>query len=104
VTTNSKRPSVQGFAAVEVVCGKPCCQDVGSLGGKRVLTKDAPMLPLKNCTMQDKCTCKFRKFNDRRQPDAERRALGGLRHSIRSSWYSGDERRDHTGRRDTDLE
>lgn len=104
MSSTPKRSAGPTFAAVEVVCGKQCCEEVWALNGKRILTQDAPMLPLKNCSMQDRCACKFRKYADRRQEGTDRRALGGLRHSIRSSWYSGSERRDRSGRRESDVE
>jgi hypothetical protein len=91
------------YAAVEVVCGKQCCEDVWALTGRRTLMADAPMLPLKTCSMQGTCACKFRKFPDRRQESSERRAVSGYRSSVRSAWYPGEERRGRRGRRATDV-
>ncbi len=47
------------------------CDEVQRHAGRRVLQKDAPLLPVPGCD-QAQCQCRYRKFRDRRS-GAERR-------------------------------
>jgi len=74
-------------------CGR--CQAVGKGEvRKRYLLREVPRLPLANCTIPAKCTCKFRKHADRR--DGDRRLFGGKE---TGRWYAGSERRELNSRR-----
>jgi hypothetical protein len=68
------------FGAVEIRVRSGACQGARSLEGQRLLAKEAPALPLSDCTAAQ-CSCKFAKWSDRR---AEGRRLehGGLAASI----------------------
>jgi len=72
------------------------CAGVKGTAGKRYLMREAPRLPLADCTMPAKCACKFHKHADRREGD--RRLLFGT-HTNRS--FAGPERRTHANRRST---
>ena len=52
--------------AVSVVGGPTACPAAYELRGKRVLSNDAPRLPLQNCAWPSKCACTYRHYSDRR--------------------------------------
>ena len=76
------------FRAVSIKPGNDCCQAVRDLGDKRFLTLEAPQLPLQDCSEYASCTCKYQKWDDRRQED--RRAL---KTGIAGQYFQGDDRR-----------
>lgn len=51
--------------AVTIHCGSKHCMAVERLCGQRFLSKDAPKLPLRDCT-EPQCSCRYRKHDDRR--------------------------------------
>jgi hypothetical protein len=51
--------------AVAIQPGPKRCAAVEGLLGQRYLSKDAPRLPLKDCT-ESGCTCRYRHYEDRR--------------------------------------
>ena len=78
-----------------------CCDAVQNLGNVRFLNREAPLVPLKNCTQKATCSCRYVHHADRRigqrrttftsiQEDAldENRRVsnskGGRRHSDKS--------------------
>lgn len=85
------------FAAVSIVPGRACCRASTGLGKQRFLTREAPLLPLQDCTASEQCQCRYQKHEDRRQPE-RRQALWIAPHS---SMPVGD-RRKQRGRRATD--
>ena len=97
------RPPVQStnygaqnpFHAVSVLVTGSCCQEARKLAGERFLSRNAPPLPLPNCTMPEACACRFKKHIDRRHHD--RRAFGS-----EQRWYAGQNRRTPGGRRASD--
>ena len=74
--------------AVEVVAGPRACAAARELEGQRFLTREAPLLPLPECTALHSCACKYRKWDDRRQ-DSRRLVAGG----ISSQFYAAEDRR-----------
>lgn len=58
--------------AVTVVAGEGCCQRACQLRGLRLLSVNAPALPLKGCDAVQ-CACVYRHFEDRRV--VQRRAI-----------------------------
>jgi hypothetical protein len=62
------------YRAVSVAPGVKCCSAGTAIVGKSFLSREAPRLPLANCTMPSNCSCKFKKAADRR--DGDRRELG----------------------------
>jgi hypothetical protein len=54
------------WKAVVIVAGDSSCAAAIQLRGKRFLSRDAPRLPLPECTRQDQCQCKYRHLSDRR--------------------------------------
>jgi len=53
------------FAGVEIRAHRNACRTARALEGRRFLSKDAPALPLTNCTAVQ-CSCTFSKLADRR--------------------------------------
>jgi hypothetical protein len=51
--------------AVTIQPGPKRCAAVEALLGQRFLSRDAPSLPLKDCT-ESQCTCRYRHYEDRR--------------------------------------
>lgn len=95
---NALAPS-RKFPAVMIVVPLNCCGAVSALDGRKILATEAPRLPMPGCTMPDRCRCKFRKYEDRRDDDEGRRFRGGQE---RSAWYAGGQRRKSRGRRTVD--
>jgi len=84
--------------AVSINGKAECCPSSRALLATRFLSRDAPRLPLAQCSMADGCQCFYQHHGDRRGP-ARRRAeagLGGANHA-------GHERRAEKGRRRTDA-
>jgi hypothetical protein len=81
-----------------VVSGRYTCAGAAALRGKRLLSTEAPSLPLPECGSPSQCTCHFRHHADRRN---ERRRARDNSFGHRS--FSGVERRGPSrGRRATD--
>ena len=83
------------YHAVSVFVTGKCCQEARTKAGDRILSRNAPPLPLPGCTMPGECGCRFKKHIDRRHHD--RRAWGS-----EQRWYAGQDRRSPGGRRATD--
>lgn len=86
------------FQAVAVYRGPAACAMARRFGEHRFLAKDAPSLPLSSCNMPHKCTCRFLKFNDRRETTQRRLMDVGFDVQM----FSGKERRFQRGRRSSD--
>jgi hypothetical protein len=85
------------YHCVEVIAGDNACDSAKSLKGIRLLSADAPLLPLKTCEAAD-CKCIYRHFDDRRQgPRREQ-------HMRISTPYVSLDRRKRRGRRVTDYD
>jgi hypothetical protein len=97
VPSGGRSPDAATYPAIAVVSPVDCCAAARELSGRRLLTAEAPRLPLADCTQPSQCKCRFRKFTDRRDGDDDRRQLGS---EARSIWYAGPQRRvSPTGRR-----
>ena len=57
------------YSGAEVIAGDGACDAARSLANLRFLSADVPPLPLETCDRRAICTCKYRRFNDRRQSD-----------------------------------
>jgi hypothetical protein len=58
--------STKAWHAVGVVPGEAACEAAQRLRGQRFLSRDAPRLPLPDCSNQDRCQCKYQHMTDRR--------------------------------------
>jgi hypothetical protein len=85
------------FRAVRLSLHDGCCAAAKDTEGKRYLLREAPRLPLKECTMPTSCTCKFHKDADRRGGDRRRFCPNET-----NRWYAGPERRKRDARRTID--
>jgi hypothetical protein len=88
------------YHAVSVKCGPGACKQALELGDKRFLPNEMPRFPLAGCTSGN-CQCKFEHYDDRRDPDSDKRAPTALRSELYTA--SGrPERRATGGRRRSD--
>jgi len=93
-------PGSNAYHAVSVNFGPGACEQVLELGDKRFLPADMPRFPLAGCTSSN-CQCKFEHYDDRRDPDSDKRAPTALRSELYTA--SGrPERRGTGGRRKSD--
>jgi hypothetical protein len=87
------------YHCVEVIARTSACEAARSLKSIRVLSAEAPLLPLKTCDRPADCKCIYRHFDDRRQgPRRENE------HATIDFANRGVERRKRRGRREIDYE
>jgi len=73
---------------------------VKALQGVRLLSAEAPRLPIVGCTMAQNCQCRYQHHEDRRGPSRR----SGQRSSSSAQWeLTGGDRRRAVGRRDSDY-
>jgi len=89
------------FQSVSIMTAKICCDGATNLSGQKFLIKQAPKLPLSQCT-SCACKCGYIRHTDRRDDDGDRRALYGLRAELHAL-QNDHERRTRTGRRSIDF-
>jgi hypothetical protein len=93
----AKREPRNRWHAVAIVPGATHCQAVEAIKGRRILSSEAPILPLPKCDVAV-CKCKYRHHEDRRgEPRRSEEAQGA---GMRSR--DGVDRRNSRGRRETD--
>jgi hypothetical protein len=93
----AKREPRNRWHAVTILPGATHCQAAEAAKGRRFLSTEAPILPLRECDAAA-CTCKYRHHEDRRgAPRRSEEARGG---GLRSR--TGFDRRNSRGRRETD--
>ena len=94
--------TAKSYPAVELIVtpGEACAAAQAS-SGKRLLTSEAPLLPVPGCD-QPRCGCRYRKFTDRR---SETRRASAVDLPATSDMYehTGRGRREGKGRRNTDA-
>jgi hypothetical protein len=84
--------------AVSVVTGSSGCEAARALCATRYLSRDAPRLPLTECTFPKSCSCSYKHYVDRRGQPRRKDELSGLRRCR----PAGPERRMERGRREDD--
>ena len=87
------------WRSVRVRPGKISCKRVAAITDQIFLSKDAPSLPLENCTTKG-CRCHYAFLDDRRGGEDRRIELGQAGEFLPAY---GSERRWAEGRRDVDL-
>jgi predicted metal-binding protein len=87
------------YHCVEVIAPAGGCEAARSLKNTRLLSAEAPRLPLATCDRAADCKCRYRHFNDRRQ--GPRR---DDEHEKLPAEHKGTDRRTWRGRRDSDYE
>lgn len=85
------------YHAVSVVGGPTACAAAKLLKNVRVLSAEAPRLPLAACECPATCACTYRHYDDRRAGPRRARERGQLA----GPWAMTDRRRS-IGRRETD--
>jgi hypothetical protein len=85
------------YQSIGIYHGTVCCAAAKQVEGYRFLARNAPQLPLSDCTMRRACECRYMKFQDRR---------GGSRRSIefglKPTLFAASEKRKKNGRRSKD--
>jgi hypothetical protein len=93
-TTGTHLPRLR-FHAVTVVPCADACPQAQSLAALRLLSVEAPRLPMAGCDRPDQCDCRFKHHDDRR--------AGARRRVERAPQpLNGTERRAVRGRREID--
>jgi hypothetical protein len=88
----------QAFHAVSIQPGRLCCHEARALQGQRFLSREAPALPLKNCSCAN-CTCLYQHHDDRRAGLRRARDIG----VTIDGWIEVEQRAETSrGRRKTD--
>jgi hypothetical protein len=86
------------FRAVAIRPGLECCTASEALAGKRMLGREAPLLPLPDCD-QSQCHCTYVHFSDRRAGEDRRSAFGSFG-GFGPGTTANKERREVTDRRE----
>ena len=89
------------FHAVTVTARDGACPQARALKDVRLLSADAPRLPMHDCDRPDRCECRFQHHEDRRA--GPRRETGHAAAGVRLPPETG-ERRKLRGRRATDFD
>lgn len=55
------------YHAVVIRVGREPCEAVAAQSGERLLSAEAPLLPLKDCDRPERCSCRYQHYDDRRQ-------------------------------------
>ncbi|QSX32899.1 hypothetical protein JYB87_14285 [Shewanella avicenniae] len=96
-TAKSRNP----YHAVSIMSDKECCNAAVEIEGKRFLSADAPILPLKQCSAAT-CRCRYEHFEDRRVVGSDRRLDYGITHDLYGAFGEVNRRDRPQGRRATD--
>lgn len=94
------RPLRLRYHAVTVVAGADACALAKALKDVRLLSVEAPRLPLVGCTRSEDCQCKYQHHSDRRA-GARRSGLRNVRNVVPGEPAN---RRRLLGRRDSDYD
>ncbi len=88
---------VNPFHAVSIAVGAHACDAAKAFAGQRYFSREAPRLPLADCSNPD-CRCRYEHHDDRR---AQARRISDHGHTLPAPPYMGPERRTRssTGRR-----
>ncbi|QYJ78373.1 hypothetical protein [Shewanella acanthi] len=78
-----------------------CCEKANEVKGKRFLSKEAPEIPMEECTYPD-CHCRYQHYDDRRHNEDERRMDYGVTHDLYGLFGEENRRENRRGRRSND--
>jgi hypothetical protein len=93
---SAKAPRLR-YHCVSIVAGSQACEIAKSMRDIRILSAQAPRLPLANCPAPQTCRCTYRHHDDRRAGPRRARELGE-----RPDPSPIPDRRRSIGRRETD--
>jgi hypothetical protein len=88
------------FHAVSVIGGAHACAAAQALKDVRLLSAEAPRLPMANCEHPATCNCRFQHYSDRRAGPRRDTEI----HGSASRHVHMPDRRDRRGRRESDFE
>lgn len=91
----AKPAPVSKFQAIAIYRGLECCAMAKKFAEHRFLLRDAPVLPLPQCSMPERCECRYLRFKDRRTENRRADDFGAA-----TRRYGSDRRA--RGRRKTD--
>jgi hypothetical protein len=97
--TGQRPATATRYAAAMILAPARCCLAVQAVANQQFLATEAPLLPLRDCTMPGQCQCRYQKAPDRRADESSRR---DDLHSVQVTWFGGKERRRSPGRRRKD--
>lgn len=97
----NKTHSFHSFHSVSIVNNGSCCEQIEALSGKRFLSKDAPEIPMEECTKAN-CQCRYQHHEDRRQLGNDRRVEYGVTRELFGAFGEQNRRDRPKGRRATD--
>ncbi|GIU07958.1 hypothetical protein [Shewanella glacialipiscicola] len=89
------------FHSVSIVNDGHCCEQITAISGKRFLSKDAPEIPMEDCTVTN-CQCRYQHYDDRRQLGNDRRIGFGVTRDLFGAFGEQNRRDRPMGRRATD--
>jgi len=87
------------YRCVEIISGARACAAAKALRDTKLLSAEAPLLPLKTCDTPADCKCTYRHFADRRQGPRRENEHAFLL----ATAYTAAERRKKRGRRESDY-
>lgn len=93
--------AIHPFHCVSIENEGNCCKQVEGVKGKRFLSKEAPDIPMKDCT-QAQCQCHYQHYDDRRQVGNDRRVDYGITKDLYGAFGEHNRREQPKGRRLTD--
>lgn len=90
----SAKPS--NYHGVMIVAGPHACSAVRKISGRRLLAREAPLLPLTSCD-SGHCQCMYHHLKDRRQPSERRHINVDIgEHHKQDEKRHGSDRRHHS--------
>lgn len=95
------RNSKLKYHCVEIVGGPDCCEAAKTLAGQRLLSDQAPLVPLADCDRPRDCACIYQHHDDRRAGPRRQKPAG--RQQQKRLWH-GPDRRVGRGRRESDWD
>jgi hypothetical protein len=78
----SNQAGAASFRSAEIEFEDCACDAVKALGGKRLLLRDVPLIPVQDCDKPN-CSCSYTRYSDRRLWTEDRRAF----YSLKTSHY-----------------
>lgn len=101
-SASGRAKPARAYSGVEIISSHDCCEAVRALAGKRFLSSQVPLFPLRDCD-RPKCECSYRRYADRRS-GLRRAADNGFSVMHTMAQQNGDRRQSTTpGRRAKDY-
>jgi len=85
-------PPSNRFHSVTIRVGQDACPAVQALANTRFLAKEAPRLPLDQCTVPN-CRCQYKHYDDRRDGEDRREERTSARHEGETRRHAREDQR-----------